>query len=132
MKSQTRKEKDKEGDEIDQILSRRDEILPSSGFAASVMEAVRREAAAPPPIAFPWKRALPGMVVGVFALMVGLVAGVAAIVRLSSESGASQVTPSTLPALPSLFHGGIESAAIWTILALLTAFVSVKLSTRAT
>jgi hypothetical protein len=36
-------------DEIDRILSRQDEIVPSSGFAASVMEAVRREAAVPPP-----------------------------------------------------------------------------------
>ena len=34
--------------EIDRILSREDEILPSSGFAVSVMDAVRREAAAPP------------------------------------------------------------------------------------
>lgn len=48
-------------DEFDRIMSE-EEILPSSGFAASVMEAVRREAAAPPPIPFPWKRALPGAV----------------------------------------------------------------------
>ena len=34
-------------DEINRILSREDEILPSSGFAVSVMDAVRREAAAP-------------------------------------------------------------------------------------
>lgn len=130
MKSVTGQEKDE--DEIDRILSREDEILPSSGFAVSVMEAVRREAAAPAPIAFPWKRALPGMVVGGVALIVGLAAGVAAIVRLASESVAPQVTASTLPALPSLFHGGIQSAVIWTMLALLMAFVSVKLSTRAT
>lgn len=122
----------KDEDEIDQVLSRNDEILPSSGFTASVMEAVRQEAAAPAPIAFPWKRALPGMVVGGFALIIGLVAGVAAIVRLASESVAPQITGSTLPALPSLFHGGIQSAVIWTILALLMAFVSVKLSTRVT
>jgi len=31
------------------------------GFLASVMDRVREEAAAPPPIPFPWKRALPGM-----------------------------------------------------------------------
>lgn len=48
-------------DEFDRIMSE-EEILPSSGFAASVMEAVRREASAPPPIPFPWKRALPGAV----------------------------------------------------------------------
>ena len=52
-----------ENDEIDRALAREDDILPSSGFAASVMDAVRREAAAPPPIPFPWKRALPGLVV---------------------------------------------------------------------
>ena len=46
-------------DEFDRMMSE-EEILPSSGFAASVMDAVRREAAAPPPIPFPWKRALPG------------------------------------------------------------------------
>ena len=51
-------------DEMDRILSGEDEILPSSGFTVSVMDAVRREAAAPPPIPFPWKRALPGLVLG--------------------------------------------------------------------
>jgi hypothetical protein len=35
--------------------------------------------------------------------------------------------PSTLP---PMFNGGVESAAIWTVLALLLAFVSVKLSMR--
>ena len=119
-------------DEMDRILSREDEILPSSGFAVSVMEAVRREAAAPPPIAFPWKRALPGMVVGGLALIVGLVAAVAVIVRLAKTSAAPQLSVSTPPMTPSLFHGGIQSAVIWTMLALLMAFVSVKLSTRAT
>jgi hypothetical protein len=122
--------KDKEEDEIDQILSRGDEILPSSGFAASVMDAVRREAAAPAPIPFPWMRALPGLVVGACALLVALVAGVAAIARMSRDSIAPPgYAP---PEIPSLFHGGIQSAVIWTMLALLLAFVSVKVSTRAT
>lgn len=59
-------------DEFDRIMSE-EEILPSSGFAASVMEAVRREAAAPPPIPFPWKRALPGAVFAA-ATLVGVLA----------------------------------------------------------
>ena len=46
-------------EDLDRVLSRNQEILPSSGFVASVMEAVHREAAAPPPIPFPWKLALP-------------------------------------------------------------------------
>jgi hypothetical protein len=32
--------------------------------------------------------------------------------------------------MPPIFRGGIESAAIWTALALLVAFVSVKFSMR--
>ena len=47
-------------DDLDHILSEGQDILPSSGFVGSVMDAVRYEAAAPPPIPFPWKRALPG------------------------------------------------------------------------
>ncbi|HXR40660.1 MAG TPA: hypothetical protein VN776_16270 [Terracidiphilus sp.] len=55
-------------DRIDEILFSEEEILPSSGFLAAVMERVEREASAPPPIPFPWKRALPGFVLtaGVF------------------------------------------------------------------
>jgi hypothetical protein len=54
--------------EIDSILSAEDELIPSSGFLASVMERVEEQAAAPPPIPFPWKRALPGILTatGVF------------------------------------------------------------------
>lgn len=47
--------------DIDRILAQ-DEILPSSGFTASVMEEVRRETAEAHGIRFPWKRALPGLV----------------------------------------------------------------------
>jgi hypothetical protein len=47
-------------EELDRILSKADEIVPSSGFAANVMEAVQRESSAPPPIRFPWQRAAPG------------------------------------------------------------------------
>ncbi len=117
-------------DEMDRILSREDEILPSSGFAVSVMDAVRREAAAPPPIPFPWKRALPGLVVGGLALAVVLVAGIVAIVQFGRTSTTAQFSlPSGIPPIFSL-HGGIESAAIWTGMALLATLVSVKLSMR--
>ena len=51
-------------DEFDRVLLGETEIRPSSGFASAVMAAVRREAAAPPPIPFPWKRALPGLAAG--------------------------------------------------------------------
>ncbi|MGA9427353.1 MAG: hypothetical protein WBV33_19905, partial [Terracidiphilus sp.] len=58
-----------EGDELDRILAAEDALVPSSGFAGSVMERVEAEAAAPPPIPFPWKRALPGLVVAVAVLV---------------------------------------------------------------
>ncbi|MGA2218624.1 MAG: hypothetical protein ABSG51_11090 [Terracidiphilus sp.] len=54
---------------IDHILAAEDPLVPSSGFLATVMERVREEAVAPPPIPFPWKRAIPGLVFvsGVFS-----------------------------------------------------------------
>ncbi|MGB9205500.1 MAG: hypothetical protein WCB94_16200 [Terriglobales bacterium] len=116
--------------EIDSILSRADEILPSSGFAVSVMDAVRREAAAPPPIPFPWKRALPGLVIGGLALALVLVAGAVAITQLGRASTTAQFSTFLPSLMPTLFHGGIESAAIWTAMALLMTLVSVKLSMR--
>ena len=46
-------------DDLDRMLLEREEIVPSSGFVAAVMEAVQQEAVAPAPIPFPWKWALP-------------------------------------------------------------------------
>jgi hypothetical protein len=122
--------------EMNRILSSEDEILPSSGFAVSVMDAVRREAAAPLPIPFPWKRALPGLVVAGVAMVLVLVAGIVAITQLGRTSTTALFPTSlslSLPlpsVMPGVFHGGMESAAIWTTMALLLAFVSVKLSMR--
>jgi hypothetical protein len=45
-------------EELDHVLSGEADIVPSSGFVASVMEAVTAEAAAPA-LTFPWKRAWP-------------------------------------------------------------------------
>ena len=61
--------------DLERILSE-EEILPSSGFTASVMDAVCREAAAPPSIPFPWKRALPGLVAAGLTLALILVVSV--------------------------------------------------------
>jgi len=117
-------------DSIDRILSCEDEILPSSGFAVSVMDAVRREAAAPPPIPFPWKRAMPCLVAGGLALALVLVVVVVAIAQLARASTPPQFSRSLLSALPPSFHQNTAYAADWTVLALLATFVSVKLSTR--
>jgi hypothetical protein len=118
--------------EISRILSREEEILPSSGFAISVMDAVRREAAAPPPIPFPWKRALPGLVVGGFALALVFVALVVAIAHVGRASTTAQFSISLPSVLAPIFglQRNLQTAANWTVLALLLTFVSVKLSIR--
>ena len=75
---------DMQEDELDRMLARgfgppnsavahAESIEPSSGFAASVMERVREEAAAAAalgPIRFPWRRAVPGICMVVLAVAV--------------------------------------------------------------
>ena len=56
-------------DELDRVLLTEPEIVPSPGFAKSVMAAVRNDAATPPPISFPWHVALPGP--AICALVIG-------------------------------------------------------------
>ena len=67
-------------EDLDRILSGEDEIVPSAGFTALVMENIRSEATAPPPIPFPWKRALPGLVLVGLALG-AVLAGLAEVVK---------------------------------------------------
>ncbi|PZQ32790.1 hypothetical protein [Pseudoxanthomonas japonensis] len=60
-------------DEIDRLLASDVSVTPTPGFLTSVMRAVERERAALPPLAFPWKRALPGGVALAAALVGGAV-----------------------------------------------------------
>lgn len=55
-------------DKLDRVLLAQDTLLPSSGFTASVMEAIQQQALPSAPIPFPWRLALPGIA----ALLVGL------------------------------------------------------------
>lgn len=55
-------------DAMDAILANEEDLVPSSGFLARVMERVQEEAEALPPIPFPWKRAVPGMILAVGVL----------------------------------------------------------------
>ncbi|MGD0368298.1 MAG: hypothetical protein ABSA94_12655 [Acidobacteriaceae bacterium] len=103
-----------------------DSILPSSGFADSVMTAVAREAAAPAPIAFPWKRALPGFVAaGAMAIVL-----IVAVVALLRPSAAASVAPSVdLQAVfaPVVHHA---TAALWLTVSLLIAVASLLFCRR--
>ena len=116
-------------DDIDHALSGEEEILPSSGFTASVMDAVRKEAATLPPIQFPWKRALPGMVV----LCVGIGWVLFKGVMEAIESKAEVPVPHILSfSLVSLLASPKAAAACWAVLGLLLSLASLKLSTLLT
>jgi hypothetical protein len=117
-------------DELDRILSKEEEVVPSSGFTASVMEAVRREASAPPAIPFPWLRALPGIVVAVLTLAGVAVQVVIELVRTFSAPQAAVELPAWFD--PSLWTSILKAphcvAAIWVTLALLVSLASLMLS----
>jgi len=108
---------------IDRILSSEEELLPSSGFTALVMERIRDEAAAPPPIPFPWKRIVPGIVLG----CAGLSWGVVELTRLAIAA-AHDPQPIALPIAASALLP-MENLG-WAALALVVAFVSWMLARR--
>jgi len=108
------------GRTMDFILGIEDEIAPSSGFLVSVMERVQEEVAqtaAPPPIPFPWKIALPGILLTVAVL--GWSGFELTRLMLASGAGLSvtQVQMGEIP-LPDLEPAG------WVLAALLTSLLS--------
>jgi hypothetical protein len=113
------------GQDFDHILSKEQQIIPSSGFVISVMDAVRRESAVPPPLPFPWKRALPG----IFAAGVALLSTCVAASMLFIQGSAPQPLPARLQSTFSqVFKGWNTVGASWITLALVVSLVSVKLS----
>jgi hypothetical protein len=113
-------------EELDRILSKEREIVPSSGFVVSVMDAVRREAAAPPPIAFPWKRAMPGLCSAALALAWFVVVGV----KLFSGESAEPLPAKLAIAFTLIGEAWRATGASWIVLALVLSFASVNLSIR--
>lgn len=107
-------------DELDDLLSREDSLEPSSGFAARVMASVTAQATAPPPLAYPWRRLVPGF--AALALVLVLLAWAA----FASPSGGSITLDFSTPAW---------RMAAWTGLALVVSFLglafSVHLASRA-
>lgn len=108
---------------IDSILASEEELIPSSGFLASVMDRVHNEARTPAPIPFPWKRAVPGVVlaVGVFGwAAVEFVRQAIPVMRTFSFGQAPISMPVSRP---------VEEAA-WVALALVLSLLSWLLSRR--
>jgi hypothetical protein len=103
--------------DLDRVLTAPDDIiLPSSGFAGAVMASVRHQASAPAPLPFPWKRALPGLV-GIVAALVLLIAGIASVVRSFLAAGPRASAVSAGPIL-TLSLGRNGGSALWVVVAL--------------
>jgi hypothetical protein len=117
--------------EIGRILAGEDELMPSSGFAASVMEQVRQEAALPAPIPFPWKRAIPLLLLA----SGGIVWSTVELVRLGlpglglTALGQSAQSWLILPPLSGNLVHSLEQAG-WVALALGISLLSWLLSRR--
>jgi hypothetical protein len=111
--------------EFERILSGEADLVPSSGFASAVMDAVRQEASAPPPIPFPWLRALPG--IAAFAVAV-----VVLFIGAFRQSGTSVAGPSAFQSffswLTPAFRAAQMVGAGWILAGLLLAYLCVKLS----
>jgi hypothetical protein len=114
-------------DKMDGVLAKDDEIVPSSGFTNAVMEAVRREAATPPPLAFPLWRALPGWAAAAITVALA-VAGVVREARMPATEGIVVPISSAVMAWVAIW---VRNGGSWILLGLLVSFVAVKLSVRA-
>jgi hypothetical protein len=87
------------------------------------MEAVRRDAEAPPPIPFPWKRALPGLIYCVGALAAFLVLGLSGLSQLGRGTELSNT-------LTRVFDAAKDAGVGWIALAMVVSLVSVVVSMR--
>ena len=125
-------------DAIDRLLDAHlavdsEELAPSSGFVASVMESIHAEASEPPPIAFPWRRVLPGAI----AILCGLLAFIVFAIREASTAprtapGAEQFSVTApWPHLAFAFtHNPSEITLCWILLAVCLSAAAVAASFR--
>jgi hypothetical protein len=112
-------------DAVDRILSKEQQIIPSAGFIMAVMGAVRGERAVPPPIPFPWRRALPGALAAILALVALSIAGTRLFTDPASTQQISWPVLSTLTLILGPRHA---VGASWIATSLIGSFIAVRLS----
>jgi hypothetical protein len=132
-------------DELDHLLARSfgppdsaaahaESIEPSSGFAASVMERVREEAAAAAalgPIRFPWRRAVPGICMVVLAVAVCvtlLTLASIGVVQLASHAISAATTQGPQRVVTEWTAAAMRLHLGWLAVGALIAFVPFSLS----
>lgn len=114
-------------DPIERAMAGDEDLVPSSGFSAAVMDLVRREAAAPPPIPFPWR-----------SLVLPIAApGAVAVVMMWSGLARTLVTPVADAAAKAIARTASSpldlrdwTGALWTAGALALSYVSWKVAAR--
>jgi hypothetical protein len=132
-------------DELDRMLARSfgpphsraahaESIEPSSGFAASVMDRVREEAAAAAalgPIQFPWRRAVPGICMALLAVAVCatllMLTSVGA-VQLVSHAAFSATAAGPRSAIAGWMDTAMRLHLGWLAIGMMIAFVPFTLS----
>jgi len=114
--------------EFDSALSAdNDSILPSSGFTTFVMSTVHSEASASPPIAFPWRRALPGFIAYIAVIGV-LIATCIYGVRATDTPAAKDLLWPILRILTS--QDGSSTGMLWLALSMLIALLCLAFTQR--
>lgn len=108
-------------DEIDRMLVAEPTLTPSSGFSASVMDAVRREAQGPEPLSFPWRRAAPGLAICLLGIVVAVIAA------LSGPATEQAEWASLAARLESTL---LAQSTVWLAGTLLGSWIVVRLSLR--
>ena len=117
-------------DEIDHALSGEVRIAPSPEFVNRVMDAVHREASAPAPISFPWKRAMPGFVAGALALMAMIVGLVGNARRPPAATNQSGLIASVAHAIEIAKTYGLGWILLTTLIAAACLVLSMRITTR--
>jgi hypothetical protein len=119
--------------EIGDILATEEELMPSSGFQASVMDRVRQEAALPALMPFPWMKAILVLLLASGAVSWGAIELVHQGLPVLGLTGLNQLALSWLTIFPPHLSADLVRSlelAGWVALALGTSLVSWLFSRR--
>ena len=109
-------------DELDRAFLLEDPVAPSPRFLASVMEAVRREAALRVAVPFPWRR------LGAAAVAGAICAAVTALALMAAVGGSGAAATRLNDAMGFMSTDGIVWATVAFTVTLLIIHLSVELS----